>query len=85
MTASTSFRDVSLLQIYDKWATATIRLCLTNVYSKHDTTNHIKTVMILVLQIICAAFHFVIRIAPNEEIRVLALDLILSLQKMIAN
>ena len=25
-----------LLQIYDKWATPTIKLSVTNVYSKHD-------------------------------------------------
>ena len=85
MTASTPLRICFLLQIYDKGATATIKFCLTNVYSKHEATNHIKRVMILALQIICAAFHFVIRFAPTEESRVLALDLSLSLQKMIAN
>jgi hypothetical protein len=74
-----------LQQIYVSGATATIRLCLTNEYSRHDDTNHIKGVMILTPQIICATFHFLIWIAPNEEIRVLALDLSLSLQKIIAN
>jgi len=33
-------------------------------------------------QVICAAFHFVLWIAPTEEIRVLAVDIILSLQIM---
>jgi len=73
-----------LPQIYDKWAKHTL-ICYGCVFKTWLVSNHIKRVIILTLQIICAAFHFVIWIALNEEIRVMALELSLSLHLMIYN
>jgi len=73
-----------LLEVYDKWAKPTL-ICYGCVFKMWLATNHIKRVIILALQIIGAAFHFVIWIALTEEIRVLAIDLSLSLHLMISN
>jgi len=76
MTSSTPFRDL--------WTTPTIKLSVTKcVFKAWLATNHIKRVIILAFKNICAAYHFVI--APTEYIRVLVLDLRLSLEIMISN
>jgi hypothetical protein len=46
-----------------------------NVFKTRLAATQLKRVLMLGLQIICAAFIFVILIAPTEEIRVLAFDL----------
>ena len=57
LTPSTPFSDLIL-------ATNTIRLCVLKAW---DATNHVNKVMMFAHHIICAAFNFVIWIAPTDK------------------
>jgi len=61
---STPFRDLILATNLWKVATDTISL---SVFKASVATNHIKIVMMFAHQITCAAFHFIIWIAPTEK------------------
>jgi len=63
ITPSTPFRDLILATNLWKEATDTISL---HVFKACVTIYHIKRVMMFAHQITCAAFHFVIWIAPTE-------------------
>jgi len=82
MTASKPFMDVfhatNIRQVDESH-------CYKCVFKTWLAANHKETVIILALKIICAAFQFVISIAPTEDIRVLALHLSLSLQIMVSS
>jgi len=64
LTPSTPFRDLILAANLWKGATDTISL---RVFKASVATNHVKIVMMFAYQITCAAYHFVILIAPTEK------------------
>jgi hypothetical protein len=63
-THYTPIRDLILATNLWKGATDTISL---SVFKATVATNHIKIVMMFAHQITCAAFHFIIWIAPTEK------------------
>jgi len=64
LTPSTPFRDLILTT--NLWQVAKEPISL-RVFKAWIATNHIKRVMMFAHQITCAAFHFVIWIAPTEK------------------
>ena len=64
LTPSTPFWDLILATNLWKGATDTISL---SVFKASVATNHIQIVMMFAQQITCAAFYFVICIAPTDK------------------